>query len=299
MAKFDIQTRFTSDKNGYEFLARLYSAICEIKPDEHIIDFSNCVYFDANLAAALGAILEELKTYGHEFKLRISRKSKIYDTLARNGFLNIWNPQTAVVEKEDFIKYQRFLSDQSNEFKQYIDEWLMKKQRFPKHTELAGAKIQESIYEIYVNAVSHGQTSYVYSCGEYDTANHTLDMTIVDCGKTIPSNVNDYMKKIGREELSPQDAIDWAFVDGNTTKQETGGLGLGILKDFIKMNKGCLHMISGNAFLEFSCVKNESMSLKPGFPGTIVNMKFRFDDDNNYYMEGEKRNNKIDLNDLL
>jgi anti-anti-sigma regulatory factor len=299
MAKFDIQTRLTSDKNGYEFLAKFYRVIRNVKPDEHIIDFSNCVYFDANLAAALGAILGDLKELGHKFKLRISRKSKIFDTLARNGFLNVWEPKMFVAEKENFIKYQQFLSNQSNEFKQYIDEWLMRKQRFPKHTKLAGDYIQENIYEIYANAIGHGDTKYVYSCGEYKPESNTLDMTIVDCGKTIPYNVNEYMRKTGQEELDPQDAIDWAFIDGNTTKKDTGGLGLGILKDFIRMNKGCLHMISGNAFLEFSDTKNESIRLEPGFPGTIVNMQFRFDDDKNYYMESEKRSNMIDFNDLL
>ena len=68
----------------------------------------------------------------------------------------------------------------------------MHKQRFPSHSELAGEKILESIYEIYANAVSHGETKYVYSCGEYKEMTCVLDMTIVDCGVTIPMKVNDF-----------------------------------------------------------------------------------------------------------
>lgn len=143
----------------------------------------------------------------------------------------------------------------------------------------------------------HGETEYVYSCGEYNTKIHTLDMTIVDCGLTIPYNVNTHLAKNGLPNLNPCEAMVWAFEDGNTTKSNTGCLGLAILKQFIEMNKGCLQMVSGNAFLEFDENGTKSQLLSIQFPGTIVNVKFNFDDRNRYLMEGEENN--IDFNDLL
>lgn len=143
----------------------------------------------------------------------------------------------------------------------------------------------------------HGETEYVYACGEYNTKIHTLDMTIVDCGLTIPHNVNTHLSKNGLVTLNPCEAMVWAFEDGNTTKSNTGGLGLAILKQFIGMNKGCLQMVSGNAFLEFDENGTKSQLLSIQFPGTIVNVKFNFDDRNRYLMEGEEDN--IDFNDLL
>lgn len=299
MYNYKLPQKLTTDRYGYEALAKLYYDLSGMPAQEVSIDFDGCEDFGANLVSAIGAILDIYAQRGFVFYIKAHRGGKIYNAISRNQFLGNWDPKVKVKEKENFIIYRKFHRSNSDDFKQYIDEWLIKKQKFPRHTKRAGEKIQESIYEIYTNAIIHGETIYVYSCGEYNPVDYTLDMTIVDCGKTIPSNVNNYMKMLGEPELEPQQAIDWAFVDGNTTKQDTGGLGLWILKDFIRMNKGCLHMISGNAFLEFTEDKNESVCLDTTFPGTIVNMKFRFDDDKNYYMESEKRDNKIDLNDLL
>ena len=142
----------------------------------------------------------------------------------------------------------------------------------------------------------HGKTEYVHSCGEYNNNLHTLDMTIVDCGLTIPHNVNTYLLRKGKPALDSCDAIKWAFVNGNTTKDTPGGLGLAILKQFIELNNGCLQMISGDAFLEFNANGVESQLLNTQFPGTIVNMKFNFDDDKKYLM-AEERN--IDKKNLL
>ena len=299
MPKFDVHTRVVTDKNGYDFLARLYYDINSSPKDLHVIDFSNCIYFDANLAAALGAILEELKSSGHRFNLRMSHKGSIFKTLARNGFLKIWLPEAISKEKENFIRYYRFPSDSANAFKQYIDEWLIKKQKFPKHTELAGNKIQESIYEIYANAVGHGKTEYVYSCGEYNTDFHTLDMTIVDCGKTIPFNVNNHLSNIGYPPLESADALKWAIKRGNTTKTIPGGLGLYILTEFIKLNEGSLQIVSGDAFLEYQNGTIMADKLNNIFPGTIVIMKFNFDFYYKYLLVTELEENRINKKDLL
>ncbi len=299
MSKFNIHTRVVTDKTGYGFLAKLYHEISTSDVDSHIIDFSGCNYFDANLAAALGAILDNLKLVGHSFTLSMPRKSNIVRTLARNGFLKIWSPAIDSKEKENFIRYQKFPSDSAIQFKQYIDDWLMKKQKFPAHTNLAGDKIQESIYEIYANAVSHGKTKHVYSCGEYNTENHTLDMTVVDCGKTIPSNVNDFFSSTGREAISSTESLKWALKRGNTTKSMPGGLGLAILTEFIALNEGCLQMVSGDAFLEYKNGITIVDNLDCIFPGTIVNMKFNFDDNKKYRMITEREDNKIDKKDLL
>ena len=122
-------------------------------------------------------------------------------------------------------------------------------------------------------------------------------MTIVDCGVTVPQNVNNYLKSNSGLPLSDCDAIKWAFKKGNTTKDIPGGLGLAILKDFIKMNNGSIQMISGNGMIEIHGDEVEHFLLKTEFPGTIVNMKFNFDDDKNYFMTSERKDYKA--NNLL
>jgi hypothetical protein len=143
----------------------------------------------------------------------------------------------------------------------------------------------------------HGKTEYVHSCGEYMTDRHILEMTIVDCGQTIPGNVKEFFAKTNQREIGDCDAIEWAFVSGNTTKSQTGGLGLAIIKDFIGLNEGSIQVVSGKGFIEYHGTSVERYLLTTSFPGTVVNMKFNFDDNKKYYMKSENR--PIDKNDLL
>lgn len=297
MYKINISKSVKTDKKGYEFISSIYHSIKDKVDKEINIDFSQCQLFDANLASALGAVLDKLVDDGFSIWLASPTSKGVRRSLSRNQFFQAWKVETNIEDKENFINYRKFRRDNSEDFKRYIDKELLQKQKFPKCTKLVGERITENIYEIYTNAITHGKTDYVYSCGEYDISKHTLDMTIVDCGLTIPSNVNSFMVKQGLTELDACKAIEWAFEDGHTTKSTPGGLGLAILKQFIEFNGGCLQMVSGEAFLEYSNSGMKSVFLDIPFPGTIVNMKFNFDDEKRYLLESEKQ--KIDLKDLL
>ena len=297
MLKVKIPTALKTDKAGYSFIAELYPLLVSQEDKEVTIDFSVCLDIDANLAAAIGAILDRLVDEGFQIWLNRPVDKKVRTVLSRNHFLKAWNVPTQTEDRENYVEYRKFQSIDSAAFKQYIDDGLIKKEKFPKHTNLVGSNIIENIYEIYANAIMHGETTYVYSCGEYNEKEHILEMTIVDCGKTIPLNVNNYLSKKNLPTYSHCDAIKWAFISGNTTKDVPGGLGLAILKDFINLNGGAIQVVSGRGMIEYSGNNVEQYLLEVEFPGTIVNMRFNFDDSKNYYMTCERET--INLNDLL
>lgn len=298
--RIEIPQTLKTDTAGFTFLAGI---LPEIKDNvgarqELCVDFSLCSSINGNLAAVLGALLDKAVPMVGPIQIALPFNKTIRRVLARNHFFRWWKVETNIEEKENYVEYNRFKSDASaDEFKNYIHDGLIKKQKFPQHTELAGEKIVESVFEIYVNAVTHGKTNYVYSCGEYMPSTHQLEMTIVDCGQTISGNVNEYLRKKQQPVVDDCDAIKWAFVSGNTTKSQTGGLGLAIIKDFIELNEGSIQVVSGCGFIEYQGSSVERFLLEKPFPGTIVNMKFNFDDDKKYYMESEKQ--QVDNNDLL
>ena len=289
-----------SDVEGYTFLASILPIVNQnlSKEDDLIVDFSRCSTLNGNLSAALGALLDKsLPLVKNVFITRPMNKT-VNRTLARNHFFRAWQVETQIEEKENYVEYGKFRSDISAfQFKRYIQEGLINKQKFPQHTNLAGERIVESIFEIYVNAATHGDTDFVYSCGEYISDKHILEMTIVDCGRTIPGNVNDYLARKKLNGIGDCEAIEWAFISGNTTKSQTGGLGLAIIKEFIELNQGSIQVVSGFGFIEYREGSVERASLQIPFPGTIVNMKFNFDDNKKYYMKSEIQ--QIDKNDLL
>lgn len=284
---------------GFEFLAGLLPDILgNVGADGLLVDFSACFEIDGNLSAVIGAVLDKVAPSIKPILVKPPFNNTVKKILARNHFLRFWNVDTNIEERENYVEYSRFKSDvPANDFKKYIQEGLINKQKFPQHTDLAGEKIRESIFEIYANAVMHGKTEYVYSCGEYMTDKHVLEMTIVDCGQTIPGNVKDFFERTGQEFINDSRAIEWAFVSGHTTKNQTGGLGLAIIKDFIELNEGSIQVISGKGFIEYKGKKVEQSLLRTPFPGTLVNMKFNFDDNKKYFMKSEQT--PIDRNNLL
>ncbi|MDE6794321.1 MAG: hypothetical protein K2J63_03340, partial [Muribaculaceae bacterium] len=286
-----------SNAEGFSYLIDIYDNIKSQEDREVLLVFDHCQHIDANLAAMLGSILDDLTDKG--FKIQLTRPSvcQVRDSLSRNRFFRAFNPECDATDTENFIEYRKFSSYESEAFKSYIDTQLIKKQRFPAHTEQAGYHIRESIMEIFVNAVFHGECTYVYSCGEYHPHKTPpcLDMTIVDRGNTIPFKVNSFITKRGWQPLSPCEAIRWALKEGNTTKDIPGGLGLADLMEFLKLNQGALQIVSGSGMVEYQDGELKNFKLIKPFSGTVVNMEFNFNDDKNYRLADEP----IDLLNLL
>ena len=69
----------------------------------------------------------------------------------------------------------------------------------------------------------------------------------------------------------------------------SGGIGLSLLTEFIKFNKGKFQIISGDGIYEVG-EKEKAGFLDFPFPGTIVNMEFRTDDSNSYRLSSESDN---------
>ncbi len=300
MYTLEIPQILKTNNEGFEFLAGMMPTILENidKDKQLLVEFSQCVEIDGNLSAVIGAILDKVLPSVHHILVGTPRNKTVKKVLARNHFLRFWQVETNIEERENYVEYSRFKKGASSEeFKKYIQEGLINKQKFPQHTNLAGEKIVESIFEIYANAVMHGKTDYIHSCGEYMPDRHILEMTIVDCGQTIPGNVKEFLGRTNQKEIGDCDAIEWAFVSGNTTKSQTGGLGLAIIKDFIGLNEGSIQVVSGRGFIEYRGTSVERYLLKVPFPGTVVNMKFNFDDNKKYFMKSENR--PINKNDLL
>lgn len=296
MCTIQLPYKITSSLDGYNELSKLYFNMAElVKHNKEVkVDFSHCKELDGNLCAAVGAIFDRFSNNA-SIMIRASFDKKVSKILSRNHFLKAFQETTDLAERENFMKYFRFGTNDAEGFKKYIDEWLIRKQKFPEHTKTVGNNLVASIYEIYANAAMHGETNFVYLCGEYKEETTTFDMAIVDLGETIPNNVNTFFSKKGMQRVTDCEAIAWAFIEGNTTKENTGGLGLSLLKEFIELNKGALHLVSAGGFVEYANGKFNYHNLDKVFPGTIVNIKFNFNDSKRYLMSSEKP----DFNDLL
>lgn len=294
---FEVPEQLLADKDGYLWLVSLWEFLSTAVGDEVCVQFNRCKLIDANLSSVMGAFFDEWSDKGVSVFLTEPLNRTVRKVLSRNGFLACFNIKNKIEEKENYIKYRCFDGSESEAFKIYLLEELLMKQQFPKCSIKAKEKIVESIYEVFANAVTHSGKQSVYTCGEANLHNdvHTLDMTIANLGRTISENVNGYLKKQRKAELSQEDTIKWAFEKGNTTKSIPGGLGLDILKEFIDLNHGNIQMVSGGAMLSYANQTFTTDSLGVNFPGTIVTLNFNCDDQKAYSLTEEV----VDLQDLL
>jgi hypothetical protein len=137
----------------------------------------------------------------------------------------------------------------------------------------------ESIFEIFTNAVIHSETEEgIFTCGQYFPQMNYIEFTITDLGVGIKNRI----KKDKNIDLSADEAIEWAMQDRNTTKTKSGGMGLSLIKEFILLNKGKIHVVSNDGFWELSSGVIKKKIFGSEFPGTMVNIYIDTSDKHHY-----------------
>lgn len=100
-------------------------------------------------------------------------------------------------------------------------------------------------------------------------------------------------------DFTPEDAIEWALEGMNTTRKpksgKPGGFGLKLIKEFIKLNRGGLYIVSDSGFWSLSQGQVYKNRFKAPFPGTIVNIEINTSDAQSYCLESEEIINAEDI----
>ena len=152
-------------------------------------------------------------------------------------------------------------------------------------TDALKRRLAESIYEIFINAKMHSQTEKIFICGQFFPAKKKIEFMITDIGIGIKNVINNRFNS----NLSSIQAIEWAIKDRNTTKNGvSGGIGLALLHEFIKLNQGVVQIVSNDGFWELTESGTTTSNFTGEFPGTMVNISVRTDDLNQYMLSSEK-----------
>lgn len=265
-----------SDKDGYQKLINLHTQVDPLWLDT--LDVKIERWFDANLAAALGGILDKT-----EAELNTVRMDHIDEAvkkiLQKNGFLAHFGYPSMPDTNNTTIKYLKLKPTDTRFFHQYVLNELLNRSELPSLTDDLKKKMAESIYEIFVNAQIHSQSKHIYTCGQHFPSKSCITFTISDTGIGFKNTVS---KRFNRE-IPADKAILWATTAGHTTKTDiSGGIGLAILKEFIVQNKGSLQIISNDGYYELNTNGETSGRFTAEFPGTIVTMKFNTNDTSFY-----------------
>ena len=280
-----------SDYRGFEQLTKLSAAGESCFLDKIEIDMQKVNWFDANMCSPFGAVLYRLSRELNTISLT-NIKAEVEGSLARNGFLSNYGRESRTDSYGTTIEYMRLEPQDDRFFGSYIETHLLDKQ-IPRMSPDLRKKFVESIFEIFSNAAIHSGTKMgIFSCGQFYPKKQWLRFTITDLGVGIRRNVEE---KAGKR-LSAEKAIAWAVAGTNTTKKDLipGGLGLKLLREFIRMNKGTIQIASDRGYWE---QQQDGQVLEKlfheAFPGTVVNIGINTSDVSSYCLTSEIRPEEV------
>ena len=269
---YDIDTSFDS----YQQLINLFNENRDMCGE--IIDISFQQWFAANLCSTLGGILDKLIENWNEINFK-DIPENIQTILQKNDFLSHFGHQRIHDINNTTIQYLKINPKDIRFFHRYVVKELLNRPELPEMNVALKKKITESIYEIFVNARLHSESDFIYTCGQFFPAKHTIEFTITDTGIGFKNRVKNRFNR----NISSLQAIKWAMIDGNSTKQDiSGGIGLAILKEFVCKNNGKIQIISNDGFYQLDSTGVQTELFSGSFPGTVINMQFKTDDRTSY-----------------
>ena len=279
-----IRTSFNGFQRIIELDKQIYREDCEI----HI---SN--WIDANMCAPLGALLYRKQT--KNIPVHISNiSSYVKSILQKNHFLS----QFGLSEKPDSygttIEYQRFemVNKVYEQFQKYVIRYFRPGSLgLPRMSLPLLKRFRESLFEIFLNAIEHSYTQDgVFACGQFFPGRERLQFSITDLGIGIDGNIYKNLQR----KLPAEDAIKWAISGKTTRRGRSGGLGLQLIQEFIKLNRGRLIIVSNAGYWELSKGKVSTRTFSRPFPGTAVTIDIDTADKTSYCLSSE-----IDLSDVF
>jgi hypothetical protein len=243
-------------------------------------NFTYCGFLSHNAVAFLGGLMRLVQHRGGIVRIDWdSMRNDVRLNLGKNNFRDAFGDKT-LIGIGNSIPYREDLIQDSDRLIDYLKtKWLGR--GWVHVSPLLRDAIVGRVWEIYANAFEHSQSSIgIFSCGQHYPRRRDLSLTVVDYGVGIPSNVRIFARN---QNITADTALQWAFQRGTTTKPNgtSRGMGLDLLKEFVKLNKGRLEIFSHEGYALIDETQETFVNRQTFFEGTVVNITFRCDE--SYY----------------
>ena len=273
-------------KTSWQGFGRLVSLNAEMEGllfDNLELDLSKCSWFDANMSAPLGVILARCADDLNDVTVTGVRE-EIVKVLSKNLFLRNYGYPPVTDGNGTVVPFNRFDLTDDRYFASYVNQYTQGK-GIPEMSQLLRRKFNEAIGELFANAVTHSASRLgIFACGQYFPKTQFFNFCIADAGGGFIGAI----KRAFDLEIDSIKAMKACLGDGFTTKRnEPGGLGLKLIKNFIELNRGSLVIVSNSAYYEFSHSGEIFQQLGSPFPGTCVNIEVNTADRSRYRLSSE------------
>lgn len=276
--------RINDEPGNFATLFHIWSQVNDYFEDIRF-DFSRCGFLRPNAVAFLGGLarLIESRMGSVVFDWSTLRNIAVMNNLRQNSFAGTFGHPSSGWDGNS-IPYREDKTLDMNGIMDYLTYYWIGKGWIHVSNRLRDA-IAGRMWEIYNNAFEHsGAQIGVFSCGQHFRMKNDLILSVVDFGRGIPANVRTFLRQYADEalvsKLSGAACLKWAFERGNSTCMGgvARGLGLDLLKEFVRINQGTLEVYSneGYAIIDKDGERYENHDIS--FEGTVVHITLRCDE---------------------
>ena len=279
--------RVSTDRDGYETLARLHNASRHLFGGRLTLDSTHLRFFDANMCAPLGAVLALVADRLNALRL-VNMPTSVERILRRNRFLARYGYFSLPDSNQTTMPFRRIHFPGDGEFSEYVSEQFRGK-GLPRMSDRAADAFRKSVFEVFQNATLHSDSGPgAFVCGQFYPKRERLDFTVADAGIGIRERVREYL---GVPDLSSVSCLRWAIEPRHSTrtKPSPGGLGFEFLKKFVTLNGGRLQIASRRGYYEFRDTGENFTLLDADYPGTAVTIEINTADSSRYVTTNEVR----------
>ncbi|WP_417794811.1 hypothetical protein [Terasakiella pusilla] len=267
-----------ADATGFDSLANLHAKLSGYRQASLGIDSRHLGWIDAQLGACLLTIVNHSRMNGNDIQF-FNIAPRIQTILQKN--------KTLVGTRADVhgttIPVTSFSSVSEVDFSKFTRSRLMRPE-MPRMSNGLKEKFFEGIDELFANGALWSKSPIpFFAGGQYFPRKDRLSFVLSDGGQGIQGS----LLAAGKSFSDPVAAIDWAMEMNNSARQGDipGGLGLGILKDFVAMNGGCLFVCSHLGYWESRNGRVTKRRLSGVYPGTVVSLEINTADAKSYHMQ--------------
>jgi len=269
--------RLNDRPNDFNILFNHWRTVENTKNTGITFRFTNCDFLRQNAVAFIGGLIRLAQHNRNNVNFALDTlQPRVRTNLEQNGFLYTlgfggppWDGNS--------IPYREDTVYNHNEFTGYLSErWLGR--GWLQISDTLKRYITQPVIEAYINVFDHANSPIgVITCGQHYPNLRELTLTMVDFGVGIPHTVRTHLNQ---PQLSSVDTLRWVFQPGATTKNSSAlarGLGLKLLKSFIKENRGNLEIYSDTAYV---CITRDGENFQGrsiGFRGTLVQLTLQCD----------------------
>ena len=264
--------RFDSGPHGMTRCMQAFSKAWNA-PQKVTLDFSGCPFVSAEAVAIVACL--KLRRDCEGFTTTLD-----WGTIQRpvRQQLRRWQVTRLFGDDQDEetgnsipILHQRTLD--THALVDYVSSTVVSK--MPEMTPELQKRTRTDICELFNNVFQHADSSIGgIAIGQVYPKAKDFQLCVCDGGRGLV----DVVQSRGFARESAESAIEWAFGEGNSTCQSCpSGLGLHVLRQFVETNGGKFRIYANNGFYCQEGSRRFSGVLKPGFSGTLVELRFKLD----------------------